>query len=55
MISRSRDNYPSDELKRAEAVEGKDRNENQKVVKSKASTVVASLAGAAHSSESGAR
>ena len=56
MISRSRESYPSDELKKGlKRLKGKtgSRAVNQKVAKSKASTVVASLAGVAHSGESG--
>ena len=56
MISRSRGSYPSDELKKGlKRLKGKtgSRAVNQKRVRSKASTVMASLAGAAHSGESG--
>ena len=55
-VSTSRGSYPSDELKKGlRRLKGKtgSRAVNQKVVRSKASTVVASLAGVAHSSESG--
>ena len=56
MISRSRESYPSDEPKKGlKRLKGKtgSRAVNQRVVKSKASIVVASLAGVARSGESG--
>ena len=56
MISRSRGSYPSDELKKGlKRLKGKtgSRAVNQRVVWSKANTVVASLAGVAHLRESG--